>query len=98
MTVSGDGQTAAQAVYRSDLAGAVTLCVTGVAGNAVSQKLSPLAQALLTGDRARLAQIFRSASLQLDLSRLENAFQTGFFSRRLLAAAGMDGARNDLLP
>src|SRR6185369_15207701 len=29
---------------RSDLAGAVTLCVTGVAGNAVSQKLSPLPQ------------------------------------------------------
>lgn len=59
-------------------------------------EMSPLAQAILEGDRAKLARIFRSATLQLDLSRMESGLQTGFFSRRLLAAAGMEKARTDL--
>ncbi|GEL75231.1 VWA domain-containing protein [Myxococcus virescens] len=59
-------------------------------------EMSPLAQAVLMGDRARLAQIFRMASLQLDLSRMESPLQAGFFSRRMLAAAGADKARNDM--
>ncbi|MEW5742422.1 MAG: VWA domain-containing protein [Myxococcota bacterium] len=59
-------------------------------------QLSPLTQAALSGDRARLAHLFRQASLQLDYSRIQNALQTGFFSRRLATAAGSEGMRSDL--
>lgn len=58
--------------------------------------MSPLAQAALSGDRSRLAQLFRQASLQLDLGRMESGIQAGFFSRRLMAGAGMEKARGDL--
>jgi len=64
--------------------------------NRLFNQLSPLAQAALANDRARLAQIFRAATLQLDLSRLETPLQAGFFSRRLLAGAGAEKARGDL--
>src|SRR6185369_559785 len=56
--------------------------------NRLFNQLSPLAQAALQNDRARLAQLFSAATLQLDLSRLETPMQAGFFSRRLLAGAG----------
>ncbi len=59
-------------------------------------QLSPLAQAALAGDRSRLAQLLRAATLQLDFSRLETSLQAGFFSRRLMAAAGAERARADL--
>jgi uncharacterized protein with von Willebrand factor type A (vWA) domain len=59
-------------------------------------QLSPLTQAALAGDRGKLAQLFRQASLQLDFSRIQNALQTGFYSRRLLTAAGAEGMRSDL--
>jgi len=59
-------------------------------------QLSPLTQAALAGDRAALAGLLRRASLELDLSRLENALQTGFYSRRLLSAAGAETMRGDL--
>jgi uncharacterized protein with von Willebrand factor type A (vWA) domain len=58
--------------------------------------MHPLTQAALEGDRARLAQLFRSASLQLDLSRMESPLQTGFFSRRLLSGAGGGRFESDL--
>jgi uncharacterized protein with von Willebrand factor type A (vWA) domain len=64
--------------------------------NRLFNQLSPLAQAALQGDRARLAQIFRAATLQLDLSRLETTLQAGFFSRRMMASAGGERARADL--
>ena len=64
--------------------------------NLLFPEMSPLAQAALMGDRARLAQLFRSASLQLDLSQLRSSMQTGFFSRRLMVAAGIDQARSQL--
>ena len=64
--------------------------------NRLFNQLSPLAQAALQNDRARLAQLFRAATLQLDLSRLETPMQAGFFSRRLLAGAGAERARSDL--
>ncbi|HLL55088.1 MAG TPA: VWA domain-containing protein [Myxococcaceae bacterium] len=64
--------------------------------NQLFNQLSPLAQAALQGDRARLARIFRSATLQLDLSRMESSLQTGFFSRRMMAGAGGEKARSDL--
>ncbi len=64
--------------------------------NQLFNGLSPLAQAAMTGDRARLAQLFRAATLQLDLSAMQSPMQAGFFSRRLLVAAGIDGARADL--
>jgi len=64
--------------------------------NLLFPEMSPLAKAIMEGDRARMAQIFRSAMLQLDLSRMESGLQAGFFARRLLAGAGMDKARSDL--
>ena len=64
--------------------------------NQLFPELSPLAQAALMGDRARLAQIFRSATLQLDLSQMQSSMQTGFFSRRLMVAAGIDWARSEI--
>ncbi|ADO72110.1 vWA domain-containing protein [Stigmatella aurantiaca] len=64
--------------------------------NLLFPEMSPLAQAILEGDRAKLARIFRSATLQLDLSRMESGLQSGFFARRLLAGAGMEKARSDL--
>lgn len=59
-------------------------------------RLSPMTQAALEGDKAKLAQIFRTASLQLDLSRLQTPLQAGFFSRRLLSGAGGDALESDL--
>jgi hypothetical protein len=59
-------------------------------------QLSPLTVAALAGDRARLAHLLRQASLQLDFSRIQNALQTGFYSRRLAAAAGIERMRSDL--
>jgi uncharacterized protein len=64
--------------------------------NQLFPEMSPLAQAALLGDRARLARIFRAATLQLDLSRMGTSLQQGFFSRRLLMAAGMEKARSEL--
>ena len=51
-------------------------------------QLAPMTQAALSGDKARLAGLLRGASLQLDFSRMENALQAGFFTRRMLAGAG----------
>ncbi|HZA50795.1 MAG TPA: VWA domain-containing protein [Myxococcaceae bacterium] len=62
----------------------------------LARGFSPLTEAALAGDRGRLAGIFRGASLQLDLSRLETPLQAGFFSRRLLSAAGAAGMESDL--
>jgi hypothetical protein len=64
--------------------------------NLLLPEMSPLAQAALLGDRARLAQIFRAATLQLDMSGMESGLQAGFFSRRLMAGAGVERARSDL--
>ncbi len=59
-------------------------------------QLSPFTQAALQGDRAAMARLFRGASLQIDFSRLQNALQVGFYSRRLLSGAGADRARTEL--
>lgn len=59
-------------------------------------QLDPLTQAAMQGNRSQLAQLFRQATLQLDYSRLQNALQTGFYSRRLLTAAGAERMRSDL--
>jgi uncharacterized protein with von Willebrand factor type A (vWA) domain len=58
--------------------------------------MSPMAQAALSGDRALLAQLFRSAALQLDFGRMQSSLQTGFFTRRMLVGAGVDRMRSDL--
>ena len=58
--------------------------------------LSPLAQALVAGNRAGAASLLRGASLNLDLARLQNPLQVGFFSRRLLVGVGFDQAREEL--
>lgn len=59
-------------------------------------QLSPLTQATLAGDRGQLARLFRQASLQLDYSKVQNALQAGFYSRRLAAGAGGEQLRADL--
>jgi uncharacterized protein with von Willebrand factor type A (vWA) domain len=59
-------------------------------------QMAPLTQAVLQGDRGRLANVFRQASLQVDFSRVQNALQTGFYSRRLLAGAGFEKLRTDI--
>jgi uncharacterized protein with von Willebrand factor type A (vWA) domain len=59
-------------------------------------QLHPLTEAALSGDRGRLAHLFRQASLQLDFSKIQNALQTGFYSRRLSGAAGSEAMRSDL--
>lgn len=59
-------------------------------------ELSPLTQALLSGNRGQLASLFRQATLQLDFSRVQNALQTGFYSRRLLAGVGFETSRGEL--
>src|SRR5262249_59338582 len=64
--------------------------------NRLLGEMSPLTQAALRGDRAQLAQLFRGATLQLDLSRLQSPLQAGFYARRLLSGAGGDGLRTDI--
>jgi len=64
--------------------------------NRLLGEMSPLTQAALLGDRSRLAQLFRGATLQLDFSRLQSPLQAGFYARRLLAGAGGDGLRTDI--
>ncbi|MBM4778125.1 MAG: VWA domain-containing protein [Archangiaceae bacterium] len=59
-------------------------------------QLSPLTQAMMQGNRGQLASLFRQATLQIDFSRVQNALQTGFFSRRLLSGAGFEQTRSDL--
>jgi len=62
----------------------------------LAAQLSPLAQAALQGDRAGLAKILAGSMLELNLVGLESQLQSGFFARRLLAAAGGDRAWADL--
>jgi uncharacterized protein len=64
--------------------------------NRLADQMSPLGQALVNGDQAALAKIFRNASLELDFSKVQNALQSGFYSRKLLGSAGMPTARSDL--
>ncbi len=58
--------------------------------------MSPMAQAVLNGDRSMLARIFGQAALQLDFSRMQSSLQTGFFTRRMLIGAGVEQMRGDL--
>lgn len=59
-------------------------------------RLAPITQAALMADRARLAQLFQAAAQRLDFSNLETSLQAGFYSRRLMSAAGAEAARADL--
>ena len=63
---------------------------------ALGGQLAPLSEALVAGDRARLAHLLRGATLQLDFSQLQSPLQSGFFARRLLAAAGGDRLQGDV--
>jgi hypothetical protein len=62
----------------------------------IAGQMSPLTQAAMQGDRSRLASLLRNATLQLDFSRVQNALQTGFYSRRLLSGAGFEQMRSDV--
>jgi uncharacterized protein len=68
-----------------------------VAGlRALGGQLAPLTEAALSGDRSGLAHLLRGATLQLDFSQLQSPLQSGFFARRLLAAAGGDRLQSDM--
>ena len=54
-------------------------------------ELSPLAQAVLAGDRRGVARLLQRASLELDFAALSASSQVAFYARRLLAAAGGGG-------
>jgi hypothetical protein len=58
--------------------------------------LSPLAQAVLAGDRRGIARMLQAASLQLDFSALSSGAQVAFYGRRLLAGAGGSGLAREL--
>ncbi len=62
----------------------------------LAPQLSPLTQAALQGNRGGMAALFRTASLQLNFGQMQSALQTGFYSRRLGVAAGVDALRSDL--
>jgi len=59
-------------------------------------RLTPLTDAAVRGDSAALANILRNAALQLDFSRMQSTLQAGFFSRRMMVGAGVEGMRGDL--
>ncbi len=60
-------------------------------------QLSPLTDAILQGDRGRLAQLLQAAMQTLALDQMQTTMQTGFYSRRLMVSAGGDRARSELL-
>lgn len=62
----------------------------------LARGLSPLAEAVVGGDVARLARLFRGAALQLDFSQVTSQFQQGFLARRLLSQAGIAQAQKDI--
>ncbi len=59
-------------------------------------QLSPLTQALLDGNQARLAQLLREATLALDFRGLQSPLQRSFYARRLLSAAGAPESEGEL--
>ncbi len=59
-------------------------------------QMHPLARAALEGDQAAVAGLLRGASLKVDFSGLESSLQQGFFTRRLMSAAGGGQAGKDL--
>jgi uncharacterized protein with von Willebrand factor type A (vWA) domain len=59
-------------------------------------RMSPLAQALLTGRTDQLARILRQATLSVDFRGLQSPLQRGFYARRLLQAAGATLAEKEL--
>ncbi|MBM7116349.1 VWA domain-containing protein [[Archangium] primigenium] len=95
-TFEGIDKSLAQSIQDQGLIEGDNLTMLLYQMNLLFPEMSPLAQAALLGDRARLAQIFRAATLQLDLARMGTSLQQGFFSRRLMMAAGMERARSEL--
>ena len=59
-------------------------------------RMSPLAQALLSGRTDQLARILRQATLNVDFRGLQSPLQRAFYARRLLHAAGATQAEKDL--
>lgn len=58
--------------------------------------LSPLFAALAQGQSGELARLLRQAALNVDFRGLQSPLQRGFYARRLLQAAGGQGAERDL--
>jgi uncharacterized protein with von Willebrand factor type A (vWA) domain len=58
--------------------------------------MNALTQATLTGDRARLARLFRGAALDLDFSQVQGEGELGFYARRLVQGTGGPELRADL--
>lgn len=94
-TLSGVDQSLSQQLEAAQLPAEERAQIAAVLERIAGQ-LHPLTQAAMQGDRGGLAALFRSAALQLDYARIQNALQTGFFSRRLAAAAGSEAMRTDI--
>jgi uncharacterized protein len=58
--------------------------------------MSPLTEALINGRSAELARLLRQAALSVDFRGLQSPLQRGFYSRRILQAAGAGGAEREL--
>ena len=58
--------------------------------------MSPLTHALVQGRTDQLARMLRAATLSIDFRGLQSPLQRGFYARRLLQAAGAQGAEKEL--
>ncbi len=59
-------------------------------------RMQPLLRASLGLRRTQLEGLLRLAGIQIDLSRLQNPLQVGFFTQQLLEQLGMRGAASEL--
>src|SRR5690606_2011047 len=85
----------AKAIEEQGLLEGGELAMVPATPNHLFNGMSPLTQAMLEGDKGQLARLFGQAALRVDFARLENQFQQGFFTRRLLNAAGIEQVQND---
>ncbi len=58
--------------------------------------MSPLARAVLAGERGEVAGLFELSARGLDFGALSTPSQVGFYGRRILSGAGGEGASREL--
>ena len=81
----------ARGVLDGDDLRAVALVLDRIVGG-----LSPLARAVLTGERGAVARLLEGAAREVDFAALVSSAQLGFYARRLFGAAGGGAASRDL--
>lgn len=83
-------------IQEEGLLGEDELAMIAMMMGQLAGQMAPLTLAAAQGDRGKLSHLLRQASLQLDYSQLQNTLQTGFYARRLLAAAGAETMRSQI--